>query len=133
MAFNENTAQRIREFFQQKKAPFYEKKMFSGICFMVDDKMCCGTHIDKKSGEDFLLCRIGEEEYSSALEMDNVIPMEFTGKAMKGYIFVTQEGHKTAKDLYHWLELCLKFNPQAKASKKSNPQKYFDRKIPSPE
>jgi hypothetical protein len=65
-----------------------------------------------------LLCRIGEQAYSKALEMENVIPMEFTGKAMKGYVFVTENGHKSAKDLKHWLQLCLDFNPLAKASKK---------------
>ncbi|UOK41717.1 MULTISPECIES: TfoX/Sxy family protein [Flavobacterium] len=118
MAFNENTAQRIREFFQQKNVDFYEKKMFSGVCFMVDDKMCCGTHIDKKTNEDFLLCRIGEDAYVKAIEMDNVIPMEFTGKPMAGFIFVTESGHKSAKDLAYWLQLCLDFNPLAKASKK---------------
>jgi len=118
MPFNENTAQRIREFFQQKNADFYEKKMFSGICFMVDDKMCCGTHIDKKSGEDFLLCRIGDEVYENAIQKDNVVPMEFTGKPMKGFIFVTEDGIRSTKDLYYWLQLCLDFNPFAKASKK---------------
>lgn len=118
MAFTENTVQRIRAFFQTKNADFYEKKMFSGICFMVDDKMCCGTHIDKQSGEDFLLCRIGEENYEKALQMENVIPMEFTGKPMKGYIFVTENGHSSTKDLYYWLDLCLAFNPIAKSSKK---------------
>lgn len=118
MAFNESTVQRIREFFQQKNANFYEKKMFSGVCFMVDDKMCCGTHIDKKSGDDFLLCRIGDDAYAKAIETDNVVPMEFTGKAMKGYVFVTEAGHKSQKDLNHWLQLCLDFNPLAKASKK---------------
>lgn len=118
MAFNENTVQRIREFFQKKGANFYEKKMFSGVCFMVDDKMCCGTHIDKVSGEDFLLCRIGEDAYDKAVETEYVIPMEFTGKPMKGYVFVTENGHRSAKDLDYWLQLCLDFNPLAKASKK---------------
>jgi len=37
---------------------------------------------------------------------------------MKGYIFVTQDGFKSAKDLHYWLQLCLDFNPLAKASKK---------------
>jgi hypothetical protein len=118
MAFNEDTVQRIRKFFQAKDADFYEKKMFSGVCFMVDDKMCCGTHIDKATGDDFLLCRIGEQEYANALQKDNVIPMEFTGKAMKGYIFVTGAGHNNPKNLHYWLQLCLDFNPLAKASKK---------------
>ena len=118
MAFNENTVQRIRTFFQSKNADFYEKKMFSGVCFMVNEKMCCGTHIDKESSEDFLLCRIGEKEYQKALEKENVIPMEFTGKAMKGYIFVTENGFKSSTDLNYWLQLCLDFNPFAKVSKK---------------
>ncbi len=118
MAFNENTAQRIRRFFQQKEVDFYEKKMFSGVCFMVEDKMCCGTHIDKSSGEDFLLCRIGDEAYEKALEIDHVIPMEFTGKAMKGFVFVTENGHQNTKDLAYWLQLCLDYNPLAKASRK---------------
>jgi hypothetical protein len=118
MAYNETTAQRIRAFFQDKEVGFEEKKMFSGVCFMVDGKMCCGTHIDKKSGDDFLLCRIGDAAYETAVANPNVIPMEFTGKAMKGYIFVTQSGHQSAKDLAYWLQLCLDFNPLAKASKK---------------
>jgi len=66
---------------------------------MVDDKMCCGTHIDKNTNVDFLLCRIGDEAYENAIERENVIPMEFTGKAMKGYIFVIENGHKSAKNL----------------------------------
>lgn len=118
MAYDENTAQRIREFFQQKSVDFYEKNMFSGICFMVDDKMCCGTHIDKNTNEDFLLCRIGDQAYTDAIERENVIPMEFTGKPMKDYVFVTENGHKSAKDLAYWLQLCVEFNPLAKSSKK---------------
>ncbi|WNM18704.1 TfoX/Sxy family protein [Flavobacterium capsici] len=118
MAYNEDTVQRIREYFQKKKVDFYEKKMFAGVCFMVDDKMCCGSHIDKKTNQDFLLCRIAPEDYVNALEQENVIPMDFTGKPMKGYIFVTEDGHKTTKELVYWLDLCLKFNPLAKSSKK---------------
>lgn len=118
MAYNEQTAQRIRLMLQQQGADFFEKKMFNGICFMVDDKMCCGTHTDKKSGEDLLLCRIGEAAYADALENPNVIPMEFTGKPVKGYVFVTEAGHSNNKDLAYWLQSCLDFNPLAKSSKK---------------
>ncbi|MFZ7115350.1 MAG: TfoX/Sxy family protein [Bacteroidota bacterium] len=118
MAFNEKTAQRIREILLNKGADFKEKTMFSGICFMVDNKMCCGTHIDKKTNEEYLLCRIGEKAQEKAMEKDNVIPMNFTGKSMKGYIFVVEEGFKSKKDLSYWLQLCLDFNPVAKASKK---------------
>ena len=118
MAYNEGSAQRIREILDQKGVTFTEKKMFSGVCFMVDDKMCCGTHIDKQSGVDYLLCRIGEDAYESALKKEHVIPMEFTGKAMKGYVFVTEKGFARNPDLDHWLQLCLEYNPRAKSSKK---------------
>jgi hypothetical protein len=49
---------------------------------------------------------------------NHVIPMEFTGKAMKGYVYVTKQGLKTKKELSRWIQLCLDFNPWAKASKK---------------
>lgn len=118
MAYSENTAQRIREFFQAKNANFYEKKMFSGLCFMVDDKMCCATRIDKNNGENVLLCRISDEAYAKAIEMNDVIPMQFTNKTMKGYIYITESGHSNRGDLYYWLQLCFDFNPFAKSSKK---------------
>jgi hypothetical protein len=95
--------------------------MFAGICFMMDDKMCCGTHIDKVSGEDYLLCRIGEEAYEIAIEQPYVIPMEFTGRAMKGYVFVTQGGTESEKSLASWIQKCIDYNPLAKKSKKYKP------------
>jgi hypothetical protein len=118
MPFDELIADRIRRVLDEKGTVFSEKKMFSGICFMVDDKMLCGTHIDKKSGDSVLLCRIGEKAYEKAIERDDCIPMEFTGKAMKGYVYVLQQGFKSKKDLSYWLQLCLDHNPDAKSSKK---------------
>jgi hypothetical protein len=118
MPFNEITAQRIRESLLEQNADFTEKKMFSGICFMVDDKMCCGTHIDKNTGEDFLLCRVGPEAYASCLTKKHVVPMNFTGKSMNGYVFVTGKGLSNKKDLDYWIGLCLAYNPKAKSSKK---------------
>lgn len=118
MAYQEKTANRIREILTDKGAAFSEKKMFSGICFMVDDKMLCGTHIDNKSGEELLLCRVGEDYYAEALEQNYCIPMEFTGRPMKGYVFVTEGGVKTKKEISSWIQRCLDFNPLAKRSKK---------------
>jgi len=118
MPYNEETVQRIREYFVEKNVLFSEKKMFSGVCFMVNNKMCCATHIDKNNGEDMLMCRIGTDAYDEALESNYVSPMQFTGKEMKGYVYVFEDGFKTQKDLKRWLQLCLDFNPFAKASKK---------------
>ncbi len=91
--------------------------MLSGIYIIVDDKMCCGKHIDKTTNEDLLLCRIGEKAYEDPLEQEDVIPMEFTRRPMKGYVFVTAWGFNTKQKLTHWLQLCLDFNPKAKKSK----------------
>ena len=118
MAYDEYFAERITRFFTEKNVNFYPKKMMGGLCFMVEDKMCCGIHFDKKRQIDLLMARIGEEEYTHSLKMPGCMPMDFTGRPMKGYVFVTSEGWDDDQDLEHWLGLCLKFNPLAKASKK---------------
>ena len=118
MAYYELDVQRVRDILADKGVDFSEKKMFSGVCFMVDDKMCLGCHIDGKTGESLLMCRIGEEAYEEALKMEGCIPMEFTGKPMKGYVFVAPSGHHDFESLLYWVQLCLDFNPQAKSSKK---------------
>ncbi|RFS13542.1 TfoX/Sxy family protein [Emticicia sp. C21] len=118
MPYNETLLQRIREILMDKQAVFSEKKMFSGVCIMVDDKMCCGTHIDKKTGEDVLLCRLSEQDYEAALEDVSCTPMNFTGKPMKGYIYVLEIGLKNQKNLANWIQKCLDYNPLAKKSKK---------------
>ena len=119
MPYNENTIQRIREILQQKGANFYEKAMFGGICFMVDDKMLCACKIEKSTGEDRLMCRLSAEAAEEALKLDDVTPMDFTGKSMKGFVYVEADAFAATKQLNHWLQLCLDFNPFAKASKKA--------------
>ena len=118
MAYNEDTAQRIREHLFEKEVAFTEKKMFMGICFMVDDKMCICTHIDKKSGEDFLLCRVGETAAEELIEQGNCLPMDMGERTMKGYVLVPEATFRASKEFSHWVELCLQFNPLAKSSKK---------------
>lgn len=118
MPFDEHNAQRIRTFLQYKEADFFEKKMFGGIVFMVDDKMCCGTRLDKQTGENLLLCRIDDNAYFKAIERDDVIAMPNSGRPMKNYVFITENGWHRSQDLEFWLQLCLDFNPIAKSSKK---------------
>ena len=118
MAYDEFIADRLRSAFTKAKASFYEKKMFGGLCFMVNDKMCCGVHFDKKKETDLLMARIGEEASAEAMQREGCHPMDFTGRPMKGYVFVTPEGFDSEADLKYWIQLCLDFNPLAKASKK---------------
>ncbi len=117
MAYDEYLADRIRRNLKEKHINFSELKMMGGLCFKVDNKMLCGIHIDKKYGDSLLMARIGLDTYEKELEKPECLPMDFTGRPMRGYIFVTPEGFDTDNDLSYWIDLCLAFNPLAKASK----------------
>ena len=118
MAYDEFMADRIRNILKEKKVAYSEKKMFGGMCFMIDDKMACGVHYDKKKATDLLMARIGETASVAAMERTGCHPMDFTGRPMRGYVFVTPDGFDSEADLAYWLQLCIDFNPLAKASKK---------------
>lgn len=118
MPYDEYLADRIRQTLNEKQTPFSEMKMMGGLLFKVDNKMLCGIHIDKKYGDSLLMARIGELDYENHLKKEHCLPMDFTGRPMKGYIFVTPVGFDSDEDLSYWIELCLTFNPMAKASKR---------------
>ncbi|MGB5271046.1 TfoX/Sxy family protein [Eudoraea sp.] len=118
MAYDEYLADRIGQIFKSLGADFTIKKMMGGLLFSVDDKMLCGIHIDKKYGDSLLMARIGEEAYTKEIEKAECLPMDFTGRPMKGYIYVTPDGWDLDEDLEYWIKLTLAFNPLAKASKK---------------
>lgn len=118
MAYDEYLADRLRQALKEKQADFSELKMMGGLCFKVDDKMLCGIHTDKKFGDNLLMARIGEDAYPNEISKDVCLPMDFTGRPMKGYIFVTPEGFDSDDGLSYWLDRCLDFNPLAKTSKK---------------
>jgi len=116
MAYDEHTAERIRTQLTEKKVLFTERNMMGGRIFFVDDKMLCGIHIDKKYGDQLLMARIGEEAYAVESSKEVCLPMDFTGRPMRGYAFIIPEGIDQEEDLSYWLDLCLAFNPLAKAS-----------------
>ena len=118
MAFDDYLADRIRQALKDKKTPFTELKMMGGLCFKVDEKMLCGIHIDKKYGDSLLMARIGESAYEKEINKSECLPMDFTGRPMKGYIFITPDGFDSDKNLSYWLDQCLSFNPLAKSSKR---------------
>lgn len=111
MAYNEQLADRVR--IALEAIPnVEEKKMMGGLCFMVNGKMCMGIMKDE------LMCRIDPAVYDASLERPGCHEMAFTGKVMKGFVLVSEEGIKKNTDFQHWINLCLQFNPKAKASKK---------------
>lgn len=112
MAYDEHLADRLREALERRSVPFSEKKMFGGICFMVDDKMCLGV---LKSD---LITRVSPEEEASWLQRPATRKVDFTGRPMRGYYFVSPERVDHQKELDFWVDACLAYNPTAKASKK---------------
>ena len=111
MAYNEFLAQRIRE--RLVIQPIVEeKRMMGGLAFMVDGKMCVGVVGDE------LMARIDPDKYEMALERKGCREMDFTGKPMKGFVFIDLDGTEHNEDLDFWLELALEFNKIAKASPK---------------
>ncbi|NNE30693.1 MAG: RNA methyltransferase [Saprospiraceae bacterium] len=123
MAYDEFFADRVRRVLEEKKILFTEKKMMGGLLFMVDEKILCGVHLDKKYGDSLLTARVGEEAYAREIHKEECLPMDFTGRPMKGYLFITPEGFDLDNDLAYWVQLCLDFNPLAKASKKRKKKK----------
>ena len=112
MAYDEFLADRIRDALISRKISFEERKMMGGLCYMVDDKMCIGVVKNN------LMARIDPDIYVEALTKTGFKEMDFTGRSMKGFVFVEPRGVDLDEDLDYWVELCLDFNPLAKSSKK---------------
>ncbi|MCZ8214936.1 MAG: TfoX/Sxy family protein [Cyclobacteriaceae bacterium] len=111
MAYNEKLADRLREALAHLPK-VEEKKMFKGVAFMVNDKMCVNV-----SGDD-LMCRFDPALQETLSEKNGFRTMVMKGRELKGYCYVGSEGIKSKKDFDFWVNLCLEFNSKAKSSKK---------------
>ena len=120
MAYDEFLADRARQVLKEKSISFVEKKMMGGLCVMVNDKMCFGILQDKSKNTSLLMARVGLENYEDALKKEYCSEMNFTGRSMKGFVFVSEEGLDMDSDLNYWIQCCLNFNPLAKSSKKKD-------------
>ena len=89
-----------------------EKKMFRGLTFMVDDKMCVCI------GPDRIMCRIDPALHDELLDQHPCRSMVMKGKEYKGFILVNEDDVASNRDLNFWVKLCLDFNGRAKSSKK---------------
>jgi hypothetical protein len=114
MAYDEELADRVRRTFRERNVAFQEKRMMGGLCFMVDGKMCVGVEKER------LMIRLDPAIYDDALSRRGCMPMDFTGRPMRGFVYVNEEGLATAHDLASWLDLALEFNPRAVSSKKKS-------------
>ena len=112
MAYNEKLADNVRLLIATTHKNVEEKKMFGGLCFMVNNKMCVGVEQER------LMVRLNPEVYDEVIEKEGCRPMDFTGKVMKGYVFVDIDVLTTKRKLDYWVQLALEYNKIAKASKK---------------
>lgn len=107
MAYNENLAVQLRQYllnFTGLKVE--EKKMFGGLAFMVNGKMCINV-----SGER-LMCRFDPALTEEIAKRAGYLPMVMKGKALQGYCYVMPEGFSNTNDFAFWVDLCLAFNKQ---------------------
>ena len=96
MAYNEELAERIRDL--MPVLGVVEKKMFGGLCFMLNGNMSCGIVGDR------LMVRVGKENQQAALELPHAAPMDFTGRPMGSMVYVEPEGIKDKAGLRLWVE-----------------------------
>jgi TfoX/Sxy family transcriptional regulator of competence genes len=110
MAYDEALAQRLRKQFAKRK-DVEEKKMFGGLCFMLSGHMCCGIVGDT------LMVRVGPDNYEQCLNRPHAREMDFTGKAMKGMVYVDAEGFASDSELAHWVNVATRFVASLPAKK----------------
>src|SRR5215831_2169520 len=102
VAYDEALAQRVRETLRLRRG-ITERKMFGGIAFMLRGHMFVG--ISKQS----LMARVGPENHDRAMAKAGVREMDFTGKPMRGYVFIGPQGLKSGAALKRWVDLCADF------------------------
>lgn len=100
--YDRGLADRIRKTLVGRRG-VTEKEMFGGIAFLLRGKMFCGITSDA------FMARIGPDRYDAALSKAHVRPMDFTGRPMKGYVFVDAPGLRTQRSLASWVAACVDF------------------------
>ncbi|WP_207534461.1 TfoX/Sxy family protein [Desertivirga arenae] len=113
MAYDTELADRVRTYLLEiPHLRIEEKEMFSGLAFMVNDKMCINV-----SGDE-LMCRFDPKLMEEVAERSGFRSMMMKGKELKGYCYVDPSGFRLKQDFEYWVNLCLDFNERAKSSKK---------------
>jgi len=102
MPYNEEIDLRIRAIASAWE-PIDSKKMFGGVCHLINGKMFCGVY------KDFLILRLGEQIADEAMKLPFVRPFDITGKPMRGWIMIEKEAFKSDDDLKDWLNKARKF------------------------
>jgi TfoX/Sxy family transcriptional regulator of competence genes len=124
MAYSELLAKRIRNILTPYQNHLEEKKMMGGLCFMYKGKMACGIV------KDDLMIRVVHEKYEPSLKKPHCRVMDFTGKVLKGFLYVDHEGIQTETQLQSWLELGIEFVDKQGSKPQKTKVKKSTKKIP---
>jgi len=113
MAFDPDLACRVKKALKGVRG-VREQPMFGGLCFMVGGHMCCGVERNR------LVVRVGPEQYEAALRKPHARPMDFTGRPLRGFVYVSAQGCRTDAALRAWVSRARSFirTLPAKPSKK---------------
>src|SRR5882762_11110348 len=129
MAYDEKLAQRIRQAFGTRP-DIAERKMFGGLTFLCRGRMCCGI-----VGAD-LMVRVAEDQFDEVLRRPHVRPMDFTGRPLRGFVYVSRPAFRTAALLRAWLsrgERAASQNAAKPARRRSrSPKARRDKTQPNP-
>ena len=121
MSYDEKTAERVRRILS-RRADVVEKRMFGGLCFIVNGGMCCGL-----TNTAFMV-RVGPDRYENALAQPHARPMDFTGRPLAGMVYVDPSGYKTDAALAKWVQRGVDFVCALPAKKPAAPRKKLARK-----
>lgn len=102
MPYNEGIDVRIQAVVSDWKNTT-SKKMFGGVCYLMNGNMVAGVY------KDFLILRLGEDETETAMALSHVRPFDITGRPMKGWVMVEEEGFKNDEELSDWLDKAKAF------------------------
>jgi TfoX/Sxy family transcriptional regulator of competence genes len=102
MAYDKGVAERLREVYEDVPN-VVEKKMFGGVAFMVDGHMSCGVN------QESIMVRVGPAQYADALKKPHAREMDFTGKPLKGFVYIDPDGFESDEALISWVKLSLDF------------------------
>jgi len=102
MPYDDRLASRLREVFHGRRN-VVEKRMFGGLAFMVRGHMCCGVIGDE------LMVRVGPEEFAKAVREPHARPMDFTGRPLTGFLYVSSKGHARRQSLEKWVRRAIRF------------------------
>ena len=111
MAYDLALAERIAGLLEGKKR-LTQKRMFGGVSFLVNGKMCCGVIGNK------LVARVGQERYDALLRKPYAKPMDFTGRPLRGFIYVLSQGLRNHQSLKTWVDRGLRYTESVPAKRK---------------